>query len=93
MIYKIDNKFYVKVSGQFVEIELVYENNDVSLKPTTNKINNGPELKVEELNFMSIKSDLLEKHNKKNVFEQKDINNDTNERQSFTYNKKSKYSK
>lgn len=93
MIYKIDNKLYVKVSGQFVELELVYKNNDVSLKPTTNKIDNKPELKVEELNFMSIKPQLLKKHNEKNVFEQKDIEEDTIERQSFTYNKKSKYSK
>lgn len=93
MIYKIDNKFYVKVSGQFVELELVYKNNDVSLKPTTNKIDNKPELKVEEVNFMSIKNQLLKKHNEKNVFEQKDIEEDTIERQSFTYNKKSKYSK
>lgn len=87
MIYRIDNKFYVKVSGQFVELELVYENNDVSLKPTTNKINNSPELKVEEVDFMKIKSELLKNKVRKNVDDSEENT------QVFTYNKKSRYSK
>lgn len=39
MLYKIDNKFYIKANGYFVEVvKEVGPNNDIILKPTDNKI-------------------------------------------------------
>ena len=39
MLYKINNKFYIKVSGYFVEVvKEVGPDNNIILKPTDNKI-------------------------------------------------------
>lgn len=39
MLYKINDKFYIKVNGYFVEVvKEVGPNNDIILKPTENKI-------------------------------------------------------
>ena len=66
MLYKISNKYYVKVGKDFVEVELVYSNNDISLKPTNNKIENDGNVKYIEVNFLSEKDNLLAEHKKKN---------------------------
>lgn len=64
MLYKIDNDFYIKVSGYFVKVELVYTDNDISLKPTDEKIECNKNIAYNEVNFLSIKDELLAKHEK-----------------------------
>lgn len=64
MLYEIDNKYYVKVGKYFVEVTLVYGENDVDLKPTKNKLENNGNIKYEEFDFLSNKSKLLESHKK-----------------------------
>ena len=66
MIYKIDNKYYVKVGKDFTEVELVYKDNDVDLKPTQHILENNGNLKYEEVNFLVEKKALLDSYNKSN---------------------------
>ena len=56
MIYKIDNKYYVRVGKDFTEVELVFKDNDVDLKPTQNILEDNGNLKYEEINFLQEKS-------------------------------------
>lgn len=62
MIYKINNKYYVKVGKDFTEVELVFEDNDVDLKPTQNILENNGNVVFEEINFLNAKQSLLEEH-------------------------------
>jgi len=62
MIYKIDNKYYVKVGKDFTEVELVFKDNDVDLKPTQNKLENNGNIPYEEINFLQEKGRLLEEN-------------------------------
>lgn len=62
MLYKIKNDFYIKVSGYFVKVDLVYTDNDISLKPTDEKIECNNKIAYNEVNFLSIKDELLAKH-------------------------------
>lgn len=75
-MYKIKDKYYVKVSGNFVEVELVYSANDVSLKPTNICLEDNGQLNVEEVNFKDIKESLLNEHKKqitRNMFDNGEI--------------------
>lgn len=48
MLYKIENKFYVKVGGYFVEVvKAVGPDNNIILKPTDNKIEYNQSIKYE----------------------------------------------
>ena len=60
MIYKIEDKYYVRVGKDFTEVELVYKDNDVDLKPTQNILENNGNLVYEEINFWNEKARLLE---------------------------------
>ena len=62
MIYKIENKYYVRVGKDFTEVELVFEDNDVDLKPTQNIIEDNGNLNYQEINFLNEKGRLLEEH-------------------------------
>lgn len=62
MIYKIENKYYVRVGKDFTEVELVFEDNDVDLKPTQNILENNGNIPYEEINFLNEKGRLLEEH-------------------------------
>lgn len=64
MIYLIDRKYYVRVGKDFVEVELVYKDGDVDLKPTNNKLESNPNLKYEEINFLLEKENLLKNFKK-----------------------------
>ena len=66
MLYKIEDKYYVRVGKDFTEVELVYKDNDVDLKPTQNVLEDNGNLYWEEVNFLAIKDNLLEEHNKSN---------------------------
>lgn len=66
MIYKIENKYYVRVGKDFTEVELVYADNDVDLKPTQNILEDNGKLLYEEINFMQYKPMLLEQHKNSN---------------------------
>ena len=62
MIYKIAEKYYVRVGKDFTEVELVFKDNDVDLKPTQNIIEDNGNLTYQEINFLNEKSRLLEEH-------------------------------
>lgn len=70
MLYKIENKYYVKVSNYFVEVELIFKDNDVDLKPTKNKLEINKYIKYTEINFLDEKQNLLKNRNKKQVVEE-----------------------
>lgn len=75
MLYKIKNKYYVKVGKDFTEVELVFKDNDVDLKPTQNIIENNGNIAYEEINFLQEKGKLLEEVNgSKEVVEPKPKN-------------------
>lgn len=67
MIYKYEDKYYVKVEQYYVEVELIFENDDVDLRPTYEKLEDDKNIKFEEFNFLRHKKVLLEEHNKKPV--------------------------
>ena len=66
MIYKIDNKYYVRVGKDFTEVELVFKDNDVDLKPTQNILEDNGNLKYEEINFLQEKNKLLDEYKSSN---------------------------
>lgn len=77
MIYKIDNKYYVRVGKDFTEVELVFKDNDVDLKPTQNILEDNGNIKYIEINFLQEKQSLLDKNKatKKAEFDNKEIKN------------------
>lgn len=77
MIYKIDNKYYVRVGKDFTEVELVFKDNDVDLKPTQNILEDNGNIKYVEINFLQEKQSLLDKNKatKKAEFDNKEIKN------------------
>jgi hypothetical protein len=83
MIYKIDNKYYVKVGKDFTEVELVFKDNDVDLKPTQNKLENNGNIPYEEINFLQEKGRLLEE----NKNSKKEFDEDNSEKEFKTKNK------
>lgn len=65
MIYKIKGKYYIKIGEHFREIELVFENGDVDLKPIGTFLEHTPDMIVEEINFMEEKDKLIKEHENK----------------------------
>lgn len=72
MLYKIDNKYYVRVGKDFTEVELVYKDNDVDLKPTQKVLENNGNINYEEVNFLQEKQKLLDKHNSNKEYKNSD---------------------
>lgn len=72
MLYLIDDKYYVKVGKDFTEVELVFTDNDVDLKPTSNIIENNGNIMYETINFLDKKQELIEKHKKEKPFNNMD---------------------
>ena len=66
MIYEINNKYYIKVGKDFVEVEMVINNDDIKLNPTKNKIENNGKIKYKEINILSDKQRLLDEYKKRN---------------------------
>ena len=68
MIYKIANKYYVKISSMiFSEVDLVVENNNVVIKPIGNKIEVNAKTEVNAINLADEKAKILKNYNKKYV--------------------------
>ena len=72
MIYQINNKYYIRVAPSiYTEISFILKNDDVIIKPTSNKIevNSGAEIK--QLDFqkekVKIKQNLQEENNIENA--------------------------
>jgi len=82
MIYLIDNKYYVKVGKDFTEVELVFTDDDVDLKPTNNKLENNGNIPYVTINFLNEKQELLKQ------FKNKDKN-----KEEFSFNNTDKLSK
>lgn len=64
MLYKIDDKIYVKTSGYYIEVEVVYNNGEIGLKPTANKIECNPNIKFEYTNIQEVENSFKSKKNK-----------------------------
>ena len=47
MIYKIDNKYYIKVQGYYKEVDISIKGNNLDIKPNGNEIEASNTLKVE----------------------------------------------
>ena len=68
MIYKIANKYYVKISSMiFSEVDLVVENDKVVIKPIGNKLEVNAKTEVNAINLADEKAKILKNYNKKNV--------------------------
>lgn len=66
MIYEINNKYYIKVGKDFVEVEMVIKNDDIQLKPTKNKVENNGNVKYKEINLMGNKDKFIEENRRRN---------------------------
>lgn len=62
MLKKYKNKLYVKVGQKYVEVELVFKDNDVDLKPTNKKLENITDIKFEDFDFISNKEKLIKEY-------------------------------
>lgn len=82
MLFEIDNKYYVKVGKDFIEVEMVFKNNDIDLKATKNKLENNGSLNVREFNFLQEKESLIEEHKKQISEEHDNKSNSSNENNS-----------
>lgn len=65
MLYKINNKYYIKRTSCFVEVEFDVTENDVILKPTTNKITINNNVSYDVISYDDLKKEKLSE--KKNV--------------------------
>ena len=66
MLYQIENKYYIRVAPmRYTEVKLSLTNDDVTIKPTRNKIESSGNTVIKEINFQKekekIKLDLLKK--------------------------------
>lgn len=59
MLYKINNKYYIKRTSCFVEVDFDVTENDVILKPTTNKITINKEVSYDVLSYDDFKKEQL----------------------------------
>ena len=71
MIYKINNKYYVKIGYEYNEIDIVLDDKgDVALVPLKNRIE-GNGLDVKQINFLeqkeNLKKELLSKNKQKST--------------------------
>ncbi len=64
MLYKINEKFYVKCAGYYVEVEPTYNNGNFGLKPTNNKIECNIHIKSTEVSIKDIENSFKSKRNK-----------------------------
>lgn len=64
MLYKIDGKFYVKCAGYYIEVEPTYNNGNIGLKPTNNKIECTSRIKFIEVSIQDLENSFKEKRNK-----------------------------
>ena len=62
MLKKYKNKLYVKVGQKYVEVELVFKDNDVDLKPTNKKLENITDIKFEDFDFIANKEKLIKEY-------------------------------
>lgn len=72
MLYKINNKYYIKRTSCFVEVEFDVTENDVILKPTNNKISINKEMSYDVVSYDNFKKEKLseKKHKVDNVEEE-----------------------
>ena len=85
MLKKYKNKLYIKVGQKYVEVELVFKDNDVDLKPTNKKLENITDIKFEDFDFISNKEKLIKEY--KNT----EINKDDEDTQVFVDKRTRKY--
>lgn len=77
MIYKIGDKYYTRSLPYYYEVELVFSDNDVDLKPTDNIIYDYDVHEYEVIKFLDNKERLIAEHKNK----QKDIKNKENDKE------------
>lgn len=64
MLYKIANKYYIRVAPmRYTEVEFVIENDDVIIKPTKNKLLANANISIDEINFQKEKENIKKKLN------------------------------
>lgn len=74
MIYKIRDKYCVKVGSKYYEVELIYKQNDIDLKSTTNVVPYTNEDNIECYIFLEYKKELLKEYYNKKFNQPKEIN-------------------
>lgn len=100
MFYTDGEKYYLRRNEKYVELKLVFSDNDVRLVPTTNRFDGVKSIKT--IDFLSEKARLLAEHNKprQEIVEEEKIE-DEQEKEEFVekepvkanYNKYSKNNK
>lgn len=65
MLYKILDKYYVKVGHYFIEVDFIYGDDEIAIKPTERKIEITNDLQYNEISFLELQRQLLE--NRKNT--------------------------
>lgn len=89
MLYKIDNKYYVRVGKDFTEVELVFKDNDVDLKPTNNILEDNGTIKFDTINFLAEKPNILKNHQEEKPSRRTDdLSNKDNKNRNKTFGNK-----
>lgn len=74
MIYQINNKYYIRVAPSiYTEISFILKNNDVTIKPTPNKIEVNSSANIKQLNFQKEKDKIKQHLQEENNTEQTTI--------------------
>ena len=78
MIYKINNKYYVKVQGYYVEVSITNKNGSLDIKPNKNKNTRIEVSKVKNAVIVNIKKENFNQ----NINESKNSNEDSKSKNS-----------
>ena len=91
IIYKSNDKFYVKSNAHYTEIELIVKDDDVTFAPTNNRVSTIEN--AVEINFIEYKNELLNKNRKNDIVMEDEQIEEEVEIKPFKYSSKKKYNK
>lgn len=66
MLYKINSNYYIRIGHYFVEVELIYGDDDIAIKPTNRKVELTNDLVYSETKFLDLREKLLADRKKAN---------------------------
>lgn len=80
MLYKINDKYYIRIGSKYVEVKLEVKNKDVNIIPINeNIIENYDKSKIEEIVFNDdFKNNIIKKNNKPKYFSEENKSSKNN---------------
>lgn len=93
MLYLINSKYYIKRTSCFVEVEFDVTENDVILKPTTNKVKITNEVSYDVMSYDDFKKEKLSaKKHVEEVVEKEEVVKPQPKTNKSMFSKKGSYS-